>query len=243
MQHRWSLLLWGLAALSMTIGNLGALKQTDVKRMLAYSSIAHAGYLLVAFSAFAPAGISAACFYTASYAAMNVGVFAVVTQVGGRKETLRSFEDYRGLALRRPVLAALLAFFLLSLIGIPFTGGFFGKFYVFSAALQAGHVWLAVIGLINSGVACYYYLRLLSSVYTKPAESASATTSAQAPVVSVPAGIGLTLAATATLMLGILPGHVLHLANYASTSLRTITAPAPSAAPSAGSLPQSNQPQ
>jgi NADH-quinone oxidoreductase subunit N len=242
MQHRWSLLLWGLAALSMTIGNLGALKQTDVKRMLAYSSIAHAGYLLVAFSAFAPAGISAACFYTASYAAMNVGAFAVVTQVGGRKETLRSFEDYRGLAMRRPVLAALLAFFLLSLIGIPFTGGFFGKFYVFSAALQAGHVWLAVIGLINSGVACYYYLRLLSSVYTRPVESASATASAPAPAVSVPASIGLTLAAAATLMLGILPGHVLHMANYASTSLRTISAPAPPDAPSVGSVPLSNQP-
>ena len=90
---------------------------------------------------------------------MNVGAFAVVTQVGGYKETLRSFDDYQGLALRRPVLAALLAFFLLSLIGIPFTGGFFGKFYVFSAALQAGHVWLAVIGLINSGVACFYYLQ------------------------------------------------------------------------------------
>ena len=107
---------------------------------------------------------------------MNVGAFAVVTQVGGYKETLRTFDDYQGLALRRPVLAALLAFFLLSLIGIPFTGGFFGKFYVFTAALQAGHVWLAVIGLINSGVACFYYLRLLSSVYTKPEETTSATT-------------------------------------------------------------------
>jgi NADH-quinone oxidoreductase subunit N len=243
MQHRWSLLLWGLAALSMTIGNLGALKQTDVKRMLAYSSIAHAGYMMVAFTAFAPAGISAACFYTASYAAMNVGVFAVVTQVGGRKETRRSFEDYRALAMRRPVLAALLAFFLLSLIGIPFTGGFFGKFYVFSAALQADRVWLAVIGLINSGVACYYYLRLLSSIYARPVESASATTPTPTPVVNVPAGIGLALAAAATLMLGILPGHVLHMANYASMSLRTISAPAPPDAPSASSVPMSNQPR
>jgi len=240
MQHRWSLLLWGLAALSMTIGNLGALKQTDVKRMLAYSSIAHAGYLLVAFTAFAPDGISAACFYTASYAAMNVGAFAVVNQVGGRKETLRSFEDYRGLAMRRPVLAALLAFFLLSLIGIPFTGGFFGKFYVFSAALQADHVWLAVIGLINSGVACYYYLRLLSSVYTRPTESKSNETLAPASVVSLPAGIGLTLAAAATLLLGILPGHILNLANYASASLRAIYAPAP---PTAGTLPPSGATQ
>jgi NADH-quinone oxidoreductase subunit N len=240
MQHRWSMLLWGLAALSMTIGNLGALKQTDVKRMLAYSSIAHAGYLLVAFTAFPPAGIAAACFYTASYAAMNVGAFSVVTQVGGSKETLRSFEDYRGLALRRPVLAALLAFFLLSLIGIPFTGGFFGKFYVFSAALQADHVWLAVIGLINSGVACYYYLRLLSSVYTRPVENASAADVSPTPGVSVAAGIGLTLAAAATLMLGILPGHVLHMASYASSSLRTPSAAAPPAEPSTSSMPTSS---
>jgi NADH-quinone oxidoreductase subunit N len=235
MQQRWALLLWGLAALSMTIGNLGALKQTDVKRMLAYSSIAHAGYLLAAFTAFPQAGISAACFYTAAYAAMNVGAFAVVTQVGGYRESLRSFKDYQGLALRRPVLAALLALFLLSLIGLPFTCGFFGKFYVFSAAIQAGHVWLAVIGLINSGVACFYYLRLLSSVYAKPGETASATTLAPAPAVSVPAGIGLTLTAAATLLLGILPGHVLHLANSASLGLRATSATTVPAAPSADS--------
>jgi NADH-quinone oxidoreductase subunit N len=222
MQHRWAILMWVLAALSMTIGNLGALLQTDVKRMLAYSSIAHAGYLLVAFTAFPPEGIAAACFYTASYAAMNVGAFAVVTQATGYGESLRSIEDYRGLAVRRPILAALLAFFLLSLIGIPFTGGFFGKFYVFSAALQSGHVWLAVVGLLNSGVACFYYLRLLGSVYAKPADSESELT--DAPMISVPAGIGLTLAAAATLMLGILPGHILHLANFASSSLRTTTA-------------------
>jgi NADH-quinone oxidoreductase subunit N len=234
MQHRWAVLLWALAALSMTIGNLGALMQKDVKRMLAYSSIAHAGYLLVAFTAFPQDGIAAACFYTASYAAMNVGAFAVVTQVGGYHENLRTIQDYQGLALRRPILAALLAFFLLSLIGIPFTGGFFGKFYVFSAALQSGQVWLAIIGLINSGVACFYYLKLLASIYAKPAEATAAQAQdadplAPAAAISVPAGIGLTLAAAATLMLGILPGHILHLANYASASLgadrdRNITA-------------------
>jgi NADH-quinone oxidoreductase subunit N len=235
MEHRWSMLIWGLAALSMTIGNLGALKQNDVKRLLAYSSIAHAGYLLVAFTAFPAAGISAACFYTAAYAAMNVGAFAVVTQVGGYNESLRTIEDYRSLALRRPVLAALLAFFLLSLIGIPFTGGFFGKFYVFNAALQSGHVWIVIIGLLNSGVACFYYLRLLASVYAKPEESTEALASAagsstvdltasldstSAVAISVPAGIALALAAAAVLMLGILPNHVLHLANFASASLR-----------------------
>jgi len=224
MAHRWSILMWGLAALSMTIGNLGALKQTDVKRMLAYSSIAHAGYILAAFTAFPREGVASACFYTATYAAMNVGVFAVVTQIGGYKETLRTVEDYRGLAMRRPVLSALLGFFLLSLIGIPFTGGFFGKFYVFSAVLQAGHVWLGVIGLLNSGVACFYYLKVLASVYAKPEEVASPSgaedgVGAPVPPVSVAAGIALVLTAAATLVLGILPGHVLHLAEFASSSL------------------------
>ncbi|MGD0797176.1 MAG: NADH-quinone oxidoreductase subunit N [Acidobacteriaceae bacterium] len=235
LNHRWPALMWAFAALSMTIGNLGALKQTDVKRMLAYSSIAHAGYLLVAFSALPSNGIAAACFYTAAYAAMNVGAFAVITQVGGYKETLRTVDDYQGLATSHPVLAALLAFFLLSLIGIPFTGGFFGKFYVFSAALVAGHVWLAIIGLINSGVACFYYLRLLSSVYSRPAETAVATSNDFAPV-SLPAGIGLALTAAATLVLGIWPGHVLHLANYAGSTLRAnaiaSTTPAPTPCPS-----------
>jgi NADH-quinone oxidoreductase subunit N len=234
MQHRWAVLLWILAALSMTIGNLGALMQKDVKRMLAYSSIAHAGYLLVAFTAFPQNGIAAACFYTATYAAMNVGAFAVVTQVGGYHEHLSTIEDYQGLATSRPILAALLAFFLLSLIGIPLTGGFFGKLYVFAAALQAGHIWLAIIGLINSGIACFYYLKLLVSIYAKPAEAAS-TPELDAPTlepittISLPAGIGLALTAAATLMLGILPNHVLRAANYAGSSLsadraRNITA-------------------
>ena len=214
MQHRWSIMMWILAALSMTIGNLGALLQRDVKRMLAYSSIAHAGYLLVAFTAFPLEGIAAACFYTAAYAAMNVGAFAVITQVGGYKENLRSLEDYVGLSTRRPVLAAVFAFFLLSLIGIPFTGGFFGKFYVFSAAIGSGHIWLAVIGLINSGVACFYYLRLLTTIYHKPITDLDSPQ----PTTSIPAAIGLTLAAVATLVLGILPGNVLSMAQYAGTS-------------------------
>ncbi len=223
-QHRWSVLIWAIAALSMTIGNLGALKQTDVKRMLAYSSIAHAGYLLAAFTALPQAGIAAACFYTASYAAMNVGAFTVITLVGGFNETLRTVEDYRGLAARRPVLAALLGFFLLSLIGIPFTGGFFGKFYVFTAAIGAGHTGLAIVGLINSGVACFYYLRLLGSTYSqdeKPAVTAAFRSSepAFAQPIHAPAALALLLTAICTLLLGLYPNRILHLANAAGTSL------------------------
>ncbi len=216
MQHRWSVLMWILAALSMTVGNLGALLQRDVKRMLAYSSIAHAGYLLVAFTAFPFDGIAAACFYTAAYAAMQVGAFAVLTQVAGYDERARTLDDFTGLGSKRPYLAALLAFFLLSLIGIPFTGGFFGKFYVFSAAIHGGNIWLAVIGLLNSGVACFYYLRLLAAVYTKP--GSESTRLNQLRRISVPAAVGLGLAAIATLILGILPNGAVSFAEYASHS-------------------------
>ena len=243
MEHRWSALIWVLAVLSMCIGNLGALMQRDVKRMLAYSSIAHAGYLLVAFTAFPADGIAAACFYTAAYAAMNVGAFAVIAQISGYRESLRSIEDFTGLASRRPILAGLLAFFLLSLIGIPFTGGFFGKFYVFTAALHAGNVWLAVIGLLNSGVACFYYLRLLAALYARPAATLATQTQAAGTLfpeptfpgrpistftatrVSLPAAIGLGLAALATLLLGILPGPTLALAQSASLSRQPVPCP------------------
>jgi NADH-quinone oxidoreductase subunit N len=222
-QHRWAILLWVMAALSMTIGNLGALQQKSVKRMLAYSSIAHAGYLLVAFTAFPQDGIAAACFYTAAYAAMNVGAFAVITQLSGYEEHTRSLEDFTGAGLRRPLLAGLLSFFLLSMIGIPFTGGFFGKFYVFSAAIAGGHTVLAVIGLLNSGVACFYYLRLIVAMYTRHAHERG-----NDPVVfsRIPAaaGLGLALAALGTLFLGILPGHILNLSTRAGRAALAVPA-------------------
>jgi NADH-quinone oxidoreductase subunit N len=153
---------------------------------------------------------------------MNVGAFAVISQLSGYDESARSLEDFTGAASRRPLLAATLAFFLLSLIGIPFTGGFFGKFYVFSAAIHAGHVWLAVIGLLNSGVACFYYLRLLAALYAKPATERSHL---QTRAVSVSAGAALTFAALATLLLGILPGRALSLAQRASESQNLMSSP------------------
>ncbi|MHB1022975.1 MAG: NADH-quinone oxidoreductase subunit N [Acidobacteriaceae bacterium] len=220
MEHRWFVMLWILAVISMTVGNLGALLQKDAKRMLAYSSIAHAGYLLVAFTALSKDGIAAACFYTAAYAAMNVGAFAVISHVGGFEEKARNLEDFAGLAQRAPILAAALAFFLLSLIGIPFTGGFFGKFYVFAAALHSGLVWLTVIGLVNSGVAAFYYLRFLSAVYSQPEKGAQPAVSSP---VSLPAGIALALAVVATLVLGILPGRVLGLAQSGAATLISTT--------------------
>src|SRR5947209_183832 len=145
-------LIWVSAALSMTLGNIAALVQTNIKRLLAYSSIAHAGYLLIAFAvpqtAIADTGISSAMFYTVAYAAMNVGAFAVVSHLAGAGEHRVEREDYAGLGRRSPLLAATLTIFLLPLFEIPMTGGFFAKFYVFSAALKANLVVLTIIGVI-----------------------------------------------------------------------------------------------
>ena len=212
----WIPLLWLMSALSMTIGNMGALRQQNVKRMLAYSSIAHAGYLLVAFTALSADGIAAASFYAVSYAAMNVGIFAVVSHIGGVEEKLTSISDYRGVAYRSPLLGAVLAFFLISLIGIPFTGGFFGKFYVFTAALHSGMVWLAILGLLNSGIAAFYYLRLLTSAYIRPDENLPLEKLPQATPSLL---LALLLTVAATLVLGIVPGRVLSQARTGAATL------------------------
>jgi NADH-quinone oxidoreductase subunit N len=207
-------LIWVSAVLSMTIGNVGALVQDNIKRLLAYSSIAHAGYMLVAFAAAPEIGTSAVMFYTAAYAAMNVGVFAVVSHFANAGEKYLTLEDYSGLGRRSPMLAATLTFFLMSLIGIPITGGFFGKFYIFSAALQSNLVWLTVIGLVNSAVGAYYYLRVIVMMYMREPR-------ADVPVTPVPMSTGLAIATCvlATLFLGVLPGRIL---DYATQSARAL---------------------
>jgi NADH-quinone oxidoreductase subunit N len=224
LETHWMVLLWIMAALSMTIGNLGALRQQSVKRMLAYSSIAHAGYLLVAFTALSRDGIAAASFYAVSYAAMNVGIFAVISHVGGYDDHLTLIQDYRGLGYKSPILTGTMAFFLISLIGIPFTGGFFGKFYVFTAALHSGMVWLAIIGLVNSGIAAYYYLRLLVALYSKPVDNSGVLL---VPAISWTLAVALALTVGATLILGIAPGKILGMAQAGAATFA-----APSAAPS-----------
>ena len=215
----WAPLLWIVAVLSMTVGNLAALRQQNVKRMLAYSSIAHAGYLLAAFAGMGNAGIAAASFYVAAYAAMNVGIFAVVTVVSGYEENLPLIQDFRGLIYRSPLLGGLLIFFLASLVGIPFTGGFFGKFYSFSAAVGGGAVWLAVIGLLNSGLAAAYYLRLAFAAAQRPADEIGLARSYE-PRVGVAVIAALLFAVAATLALGIVPGEVLHAAQIGAHTLQ-----------------------
>ena len=228
LRDHWAIPVSILAILSMFVGNLGALLQRDVKRLLAYSSIAHAGYLLVAFTGIHQNAVAGACFYTAAYAAMNVGAFVVLTQISGYEEKARTIDDLTGLALKRPVLAALLSFFLLSLIGIPFTGGFFGKFYAFNSALQNGNELLVVLGLLNSGIGCFYYLRLLVALYARPLTDSS--TPLPEHRVSVPAAIALTVTAIATLCLGVMPNRILHLVQRA-TPETAVAAPAATAPP------------
>ena len=222
LSNHWQPLVWWMAALSMTIGNLGALKQRNVKRMLAYSSIAHAGYLLVAFAALSAEGVAAASFYAVTYAAMNVGIFAVIAHAGGYDDRLTTTQDYRGLGYRSPLLGGAMAFFLVSLIGIPFTGGFFGKFYVFTAALHSGLVWLAIVGLANSGIAAFYYLRLLAAVYSRPAENALVES---VPRAQPPLLFAIFLTAAATLVLGVVPGRVLSAARAAAFTFQTQASP------------------
>ena len=225
----WAPLLWIVAVLSMTVGNLAALRQQNVKRMLAYSSIAHAGYLLAAFAGLGNSGIAAASFYAAAYAAMNVGIFAVITLVSGYDDKLPMIDDFRGLIYRAPLLGSLLLFFLVSLVGIPFTGGFFGKFYSFSAAVDGGAVALAIIGLLNSGLAAAYYLRLaLVAVQRQP--SSADRPAILEPQVGIAVGAALLFAVAATLVLGIAPGKVLR---AAESGAHTLQAPPPENAPSA----------
>ncbi|MBI3933990.1 MAG: NADH-quinone oxidoreductase subunit N, partial [Acidobacteria bacterium] len=203
---QWSMLLWASALLTMFIGNLAALWQSNLKRLLAYSSIAHAGYMLVAFTAHSPDGIAAVLFYLAAYAFMNIGAFVIVSHISSRGERCLELDDYAGLGYRAPAMAACLSIFLLSLIGIPLTGGFLAKFYVFRAALRADLIWLTVLGVLNSAIASYYYLRILISMYMQPPPSDVPLE----PPGSATQGV-LAVCTLATFVLGIYPQAVLRL--------------------------------
>ncbi len=163
----WSSALWLLAVLTMCVGNITALVQSNIKRLLAYSSIAHAGYILIAFVTGDKVLSSSVLYYLVAYAFMNVGAFTVVVLIGRKGEPNEDIESYAGLAGRHPFVALCMTIFLLSLTGIPPLAGFAGKFYIFSDAVKGGYYWLAVIGMLNSAVAAYYYLRVLMYMYFK----------------------------------------------------------------------------
>jgi NADH-quinone oxidoreductase subunit N len=213
---KWQPLVWTAALASMCVGNFAALLQTNIKRMLAYSSIAHAGYVLVALTARSETGTAAAMFYLAGYAFMNVGAFAAVSVLTGKGERYQNIDDFKGLARKQPMTAALFTIFLLSLIGVPLTGGFFGKFYIFKAALDSHLIWLSVLGLLNSAVGAYYYLRILVVMYMhEPGEAVEA-----AEPLSPGLRIALLLPAMGTLLLGIFPSWVLEFAGKSSVMIK-----------------------
>ena len=212
----WYPLVWGSALLSMTIGNFAALTQSNINRLLGYSSIAHAGYVLVALAAHSQGGTAAAMCYLAAYAFMNIGAFAVVSHLSGKGERFLSVDDFAGLGVRQPGTAALLAIFLMSLIGVPLTGGFFGKFYIFKAALSSHLVWLTVLGLLNSAVAAYYYLRILVAMYMREPSDATA----DLEPLSLGLRAALVIPALGTLFLGIFPAWVLDFAGKSAALVR-----------------------
>lgn len=214
----WFWVLWVSAALTMFVGNLAALVQSNVKRMLAYSSIAHAGYILVAVAAGTEAAYAAALYYLAAYALMKLGAFTLVAHLAGRGERRLTLEDYAGLARREPVAAATLSLYLLSLLGLPLTAGFLGKFYVFAAGLRAELLGLVVLAAVNTLLGAYYYLRVILYMYFRE-PVATYEPAAREPV---PAGTGLVLAATAagTLLLGVFPGYLMRIAELAAASFR-----------------------
>jgi NADH-quinone oxidoreductase subunit N len=216
----WFWALWAAAALSMFAGNLSAIVQTSMKRMLAYSSIAHAGYILVALTAAAAtdhpeAGIAAALFYLVSYALVKLGAFLIVAHLGGPGERHVDIEDLTGLARRQPAMAACLSLFLLSLLGLPITAGFLGKFYVFNAALESNLIWLAILLALNSIIGAYYYLRVIVAMYMRE----PATEIAAVPVPWTLSAV-LWIAAAGTVFAGLFPARIIDFAAKAALNIR-----------------------
>jgi len=214
LQVQWSAPIWVLAVLTMTLGNLVALVQNNIKRMLAYSSIAHAGYLLVALVAGGSPGAASILFYLVAYALMNLGAFAVIIALQARGQELLSLADYAGLGFRRPVLSACMALFMFSLAGLPPTAGFMGKFFIFSAAVEGHYPGLAVIGVLNSVVSVYFYLRPVVIMYmNEPAIERPLVPSSAAAIWAV------ALSVLGTLQFGLFPGRLLDLARQSVAAL------------------------
>jgi NADH-quinone oxidoreductase subunit N len=206
--------LWAVAAATMVVGTVVGVAQSNVKRMLAYSSIAHGGYLLVALVSANDLGKGAVLFYLLSYAVTNLGAFGVIALLDTAEWPNDHVRDYAGLWQEHPVLAGLMTVFLLSLGGFPPMAGFIGKWYVFSAAIKAGYDWLAIIGVLTSVISVFFYLRIVVMMYMTPTESP-----ARFPEVPRIAGAALVVSAILIVYLGILPARVL---DWAAASISTI---------------------
>jgi NADH-quinone oxidoreductase subunit N len=203
----WVPALWLVAAVTMILGTVVAVVQTNLKRMLAYSSISHAGFLLVGIVSANAVGKAAVLFYLLAYGLVNLGAFAIIALLGTRNEPHDEVADYAGLWNRQPALAAALTVFLLSLGGLPPTAGFVAKWYVFSAAIRTGNYWLAIIGVLTSVVAVFFYLRVVVAMYMSDTAGR-----ADAAPLSRAAVTALAFSVVLTFYLGILPGRVIDLA-------------------------------
>jgi NADH-quinone oxidoreductase subunit N len=211
LQDSWAPIFWGMAVLTMSVGNLVAIVQQNIKRMLAYSSIAHAGYLLIALVAASPAGLASLLYYLLAYAFMNLGAFAVVVALEQREDRHLQLGDYSGLGFRYPLLGVAMALFMFSLSGLPPTAGFMAKFYVFGAAMEQGYIVLTVIGVVNSLISLYYYLRPIVFMYMEEAK-------ADVPGMELDPFLltALVLTILGTLQLGLFPSRLLGLAQAAA---------------------------
>jgi NADH-quinone oxidoreductase subunit N len=203
-EDRWTSAIWMIAALTMILGNVIAVVQPNIKRMLAYSSIAHAGYIAVAFASTSERGISAALFYLLAYSLMNLGAFAVVTILSRKDDKLVNVTDYAGLASKKPGLAAVLSLFLLSLAGVPGTAGFAGKFFIFRAAIESRFIWLTIIGVVTTVISFYYYLYVIVQMYMREPRDEFSDLRLGGSL-----KFALTISAIGTLYLGLLPTKVL----------------------------------
>jgi len=211
---QWWAIVWVIAAATMIVGTVVGVAQGNVKRMLAYSSIAHAGYLLVALVAANDIGKGAVLFYLLAYAVTNVGAFGIVAMLDGGTRANDQIRDFAGLGRDHPVLAALMTIFLLSLGGFPPTAGFVAKWYIFGAAVKAGYYWLAVIGVLTSVVSVFFYLRIVVMMYMSSDDAAL-----RFPAVPRVAGVALVVSAILVFYLGVLPTRVL---DWAAASISTI---------------------
>jgi len=207
----WSPLIWVLAVVTMFWGNLSAIWQDNLKRLLAYSSIAHAGYMLTGLLASPEQAQQSILYYFAAYVFMNLGAFTLVNYMERTRGVL-NISQYQGLAYSRPALAVCLTLFLLSLGGLPPTAGFFGKFYLFRAVLQAGNIWIVIFAVINSAISFYYYLRIVIAMFTPEKEGAPVAASR----LSLPLILTLVLTVWGTVSLGLAPGFFLEIARAAS---------------------------
>jgi NADH-quinone oxidoreductase subunit N len=215
----WQPMVYALAVLTLLTGAVLAVVQTDVKRMMAYSSINHAGWVLVGVQAASDQGVEAALFYLATYTFLIAGTFGVITLVGRAGDGHHSLDDYRGVGRSRPGLALLLTVFLFAQAGVPLTSGFFAKFYVIAAAVDAGSTWLAAVAMLSSVISAFLYLRITVSLYMADTDEAPA-----APRLTVPvgAGIALALCVVVTLVVGVWPGSIAEVARDAVPVLTTV---------------------